>query len=293
VSETPQGPWPPPYGGPQGPPPYAGAQPPQGPPPYGAPPGSPAYGPPQGGPPYAGSWPRNGPPAAARNRTGLIVGLVAGGLVVLVCIAVTAFLVVRDDAGGEPVLPGVMASAAGDGTVTMAKPGVVGPVVDVYEDFQCPICKEFHRVNDSTLKNLATEGKAKVVYHPIVIFSSEPLAGNSLRASAAAHCVPDGTRWLTFQDQLFAHQPAEGSPGFTIDDLVSYGSAAGITDSAFGSCVRSQRYASDVRRASQAAIAGGVNGTPTVKVNGKALSTNETLTADGLRNAVDAPDRHH
>jgi protein-disulfide isomerase len=43
-----------------------------------------------------------------------------------------------------------------------------------------------------------------------------------------------------------------------------------------------------VRRASQAAIAAGINGTPTVKVNGKALDTGETLTADGLRTAVQA-----
>jgi protein-disulfide isomerase len=210
--------------------------------------------------------------------------------VLVVCVAVTAFLVMRDDAGAKPVAlhGGVTASAAGDGTVTMAKPGVGGPVVDVYEDFQCPACKEFHRINDATLKNLAAEGRAKVVYHPIVIFGAEPLAGNSLRASAAAHCVGDGARWLTFQDRLFAHQPAEGSPGFAVADLVSYGSAAGMSDSRFGSCVRSQRYAPDVRRASQAAIAGGINGTPTVKVNGKALDTGETLTADGLRNAVQA-----
>jgi hypothetical protein len=50
--------------------------------------------------------------------------------------------------------------------------------------------------------------------------------------------------------------------------------------------VRTLRYAAQVRQASRAAITGGVVGTPTVKVNGKALATNETLTAGGLRNAV-------
>jgi hypothetical protein len=76
---------------------------------------------------------------------------------------------------------------------------------------------------------------------------------------------PRGTR---YQDLLFAHQPAEGSPGFTTADLVSYGSAAGITG--------------------QEAIAGGLAGTPTVKVDGTALGINETLSPTGLRTAVNS-----
>jgi protein-disulfide isomerase len=228
-----------------------------------------------------------GPPPA-RNRRGLVVGLVAGFVVLIVCVAVTAVLVSRDDKGGTPVaMPaGVTARAAADGTVVMARSGVTSPLVDVYEDFQCPVCKEFHRVNDATLKTLAGDGKAEVVYHPIVIFSQEPLAGNSTRASAAAHCVTDGAEWLSFQDELFLHQPPEGSSGFNADDLVSYGGAAGVGASGFASCVRNQRYAAQVRQASATAIADGIVGTPTVKVNGTALPTNETLTAEGLRSAV-------
>jgi protein-disulfide isomerase len=217
-----------------------------------------------------------------------VVGLVAGFVVLAVCVAVTAVLLTRDRQAGTPVaLPsGVTVAVAPDGTVTMARSGVTSPLVEVFEDFQCPICKEFHRVNDSTLKSLAGEGKAKVVYHPIVIFGTEPLAGNSLRASAAAHCVTDGKRWLAFQDQLFAHQPPEGKAGFSTDDLVSYGRAAGVDGSEFASCVRTQRYAAQVRQTTQAALSGGIFGTPTVNVNGRALPTSETLTAEGLRNAI-------
>jgi protein-disulfide isomerase len=284
VSDTPQGQWPPPPDGtPSGGPAFGGAQPPL----YGPPPGGPPpYGPPPYGPaPY-------GPPGPRRGRgTGLVVGLLAGAVVLIVCVAVTAYLLLQqDDVSGKPVaLPdGVTADANPDGLVTMAKPGVTRPVVDVFEDFQCPVCREFHRVNDATLKEIAAQGKGKVVYHPIVIFSSEPMQGNSLRASAAAHCVRDGARWLSYQDQLFAHQPVEGSPGFAADDLVAYGSAAGVTDSGFASCVRSGRYTADVRSATQTAIAGGINGTPTVKLNGTPLELNETLSATGLRAAVDA-----
>jgi protein-disulfide isomerase len=225
-----------------------------------------------------------------------VISLAAGFVVLVVCGAVTAFLVLRDDGrddrpdsrqAGPVVLPaGIMATAAPDGTVTVVKGGVRGPLVDVYEDFQCPVCMEFYRVNEVTLKNLVGEGRAKVVYHPIVIFAREPLSGNSVRASAAAHCVTDRSRWLAFQDQLFTHQPPEGAAGFSFTDLISYGTAAGVTGEEFESCVRTLRYVARVRQTSQAAITSGVSGTPTVKVNGKAVPTDETLTAEGLRNAV-------
>jgi protein-disulfide isomerase len=298
VSQPPSGPLPegaepPAYGPPAygpgqyGPQPYGTPQ--YGPPQYGpAGYGAPPYGqPPYGQPPYGAPYGPQGPPPG-RSRRGLLVGLVAGLAVLAVCVAVTAVLVLRDDKNPAPVaLPaGVTATKGTDGTLTMAKSGVRRPVVDVYEDFQCPICKDFHRVNDATLKNLAGQGQAEIVYHPIVIFSDEPSAGNSLRAAVAAHCVDDGARWLAFQDQLFAHQPPEGSAGFSVSDLVAYGRTAGLTGTSFTNCVRTQRYVVQVHQETQAAIGGGVNGTPTVKVNGTALPTNETLTAEGLRNAV-------
>jgi protein-disulfide isomerase len=205
-------------------------------------------------------------------------------------VTVTAILLTRDDgsAGRPAALPaGVTVTMAADGAVTMVKPGAGTTVVDVYEDFQCPACKEFHRINDVTLKDLAREGRAKVVYHPIVLFSEEPLAGNSTRAAAAARCVTDAEHWPAYQDQLFAHQPDEGSTGFGVADLVSYGTAAGVTGSDFASCVRTQRYAARVRQESRTTLARAhVLGTPTVKVNDVALSMDETMTAEGLRGAV-------
>jgi protein-disulfide isomerase len=119
-----------------------------------------------------------------------------------------------------------------------------------------------------------------------VIFGQEPLLGNSLRAAAAARCITTGAELLAYQDQLFLHQPPEGSPRFSVADLVSYGSAAGVDGSAFTSCVRTLRYVPQVRQTSAAVIAGGIVGTPTVKVNGTAMPTNETLTAERLRNAI-------
>ncbi|MCO6005662.1 DsbA family protein [Actinoallomurus purpureus] len=306
MSDLPRDPWQPPegtppHGAPQpAPPPYT---PPPGPPPGPGMPG-PQYGPGMPGAPYGPGAPYRpgapyapgpyGPPPGGRGgRTGLVVGLVAGGLVLVVGVAVTAFLLLRDGGGkvaGPSALPGgvLVSLDGGASTATVAARGVSRPVVDVYEDFQCPPCKTFHDTDDGTLRTLAAERKAVIVYHPMVIFSTEPMAGSSTRAAAAIRCATDGLHWLAYQDQLFAHQGPETSTGFTVTDLAAYGSAAGITSTGFASCVRDQEHAAEAQAASRTAVQKGVSSTPTVLVNGTKLSSSETLTPDGLRRAVEA-----
>ncbi|GIH68289.1 DsbA family protein [Sphaerimonospora thailandensis] len=174
-----------------------------------------------------------------------------------------------------------------DGTVVMAKPGVTSPVVDVYEDFQCPACRQMEETSGPTLKNLATEGKAKVVYHMITIFGQEPAKSNSLRASSAARCIPDGDKWLAFHEKLYENQPSETATGFTLDQLVKWGKEVGVTDSGFESCVREQRNVAAHQEFSNKILGEKkIQGTPTVMVNGKPLDSNTSFVPSALRDAI-------
>ncbi|NUW31156.1 thioredoxin domain-containing protein [Nonomuraea sp. SMC257] len=174
-----------------------------------------------------------------------------------------------------------------DGSVVMAKAGVEKPVLDIYEDFQCPACKQLETVSGQTFKNLAAEGKAKVVYHPISIFQREPTRGNSLRAGAAARCVADGRQWLAFHDLLYKNQPSETVEGFKINDLVGWGKEAGVTSPDFEQCVTSQKHAqAQLSYADKVIKAQKIEGTPTVKLNGVDLEGNVAFTPQQLRDQV-------
>ncbi|MDH2428557.1 thioredoxin domain-containing protein [Sphaerisporangium sp. TRM90804] len=175
-----------------------------------------------------------------------------------------------------------------DGSVVMARPGVQKPLIEVYEDFQCPACKAFEQVSSPTLKNLAAEGQAKVVYHPITIFSDEPTRGNSLRAASAARCVPDGKQWMAYHDRLFAGQPSETTPGFKVDDLVKWGEEAGVTAPGFASCVTTQKNAKAQADYSKKVLDSGVitQGTPTLRLDGKEVDNNVAFSPPALRQAV-------
>ncbi|MBN6054095.1 thioredoxin domain-containing protein [Nonomuraea sp. RK-328] len=174
-----------------------------------------------------------------------------------------------------------------DGSVVMAKAGVEKPVLDVYEDFQCPACKQLESVSGQTFKNLAAEGKAKVVYHPISIFQQEPTRGNSLRAGAAARCVADGRHWLAYHDVLYKNQPSETVEGFKTSDLVKWGKEAGVTAPDFEQCVTSQKHAQAQQSYSDKVIKEQkIDGTPTVKLNGVALDGNVAFAPQQLRDQV-------
>ena len=216
----------------------------------------------------------------------------------LITLAVVVVVVVAAVAGGwwyvqtgkSETLSGQLApvTVQSDGSVVMAKPGVEKPVLDIYEDFQCPACQGFEQASSATVKNMAAAGQVKVVYHPINIFTSEPAQGNTLRASSAARCVPQGDEWLAYHDKLFKQQPPETQQGFALADLVKWGKEAGVTDPGFASCVTSQKEAKAQEAFSKKVFDSGVitQGTPTVRLAGKEIDNSVAFTPASLRNAI-------
>ncbi|GAA2406509.1 hypothetical protein GCM10010191_13190 [Actinomadura vinacea] len=232
-----------------------------------------------------------------------MIALVAAGLVVVVVAAAAVFFLTGDDddgggGGGGPqrlevgqIVGGAEARPGSDGSLTMVRPGVERPVVEVYGDFACPHCGTFDKMIDPMLKDLAVSGKAKVIYRPMVVFGegSEPQYGNSLRAASAMRCLGDGARWLAYQDALYAHQPATlSTKGYVPADLVSYAAPLGVSDPAFRDCVLRQRYAPSVLTTSRAYIASGINATPTVRVDGRSLSPSSLGSAEEIRRAIES-----
>lgn len=224
-----------------------------------------------------------------RNRT---LGI-AGGAVAIVAVIVIAVVLIQVNRSSSDGFNGKLApiSKQADGTVVMAKPGVTAPVLDIYEDFQCPICHEFEKANDTTVKQLASDGSAKVVYHPMTIFAdqgeSKNAHENSVRALNASMAAP-ANKWMPFHDQLYANQPDETQAGgFPTDELVKLGKDVGITDPSFASAVTGMTYQKQAEANTTRILKSGIQGTPTLKLNGKELDLNTVLSnKDALTNAV-------
>jgi protein-disulfide isomerase len=211
--------------------------------------------------------------AKAQDKRKRMVTYVTAGVVAIAAVGAGWWYAASNSQAEEAAQALAPTTVQADGSVVMAKQGITQPVVDIYEDFQCPACKELERVSGQTFKNLAAEGKAKVVYHPITIFSQEPTRSNSIRAAAAARCVADGKQWVAFHDLLYKNQPVETVEGFKTAELAQWGKQAGVAAPGFETCVTSGKN-TDAHLAYSKKVGDEQNlkGTPTVKLNGTDIS---------------------
>ena len=156
------------------------------------------------------------------------------------------------------------AAPAGDGVVIGG-----GPVtVDAYIDFMCPFCRRFELSAGPTLSGLVAAGRISLVYHPMSFLDAASTTRYSSRAGAASGCASDGGKFAEYASALFAHQPPEGGPGLSDDELVQLGGLVGLAGDAFGSCVHAGRYLDWPGHVTAMAAARGVAATPTVLVGG-------------------------
>ncbi|MDR8413251.1 DsbA family protein [Nonomuraea sp. 3-1Str] len=161
-------------------------------------------------------------------------------------------------------------SESGDGIVVGD-----GPVrVDAYIDFLCPFCRMFEQASGPVLSDLVADHAIRLVYHPMGFLDGLSTNRYSSRASASSGCASDGGRFVPYAAALFAHQPPEGGPGLTDDELVELGGTVGLDIQSFGACVHSGAYLDWTAYVTAEAIRRGVSGTPTVLVEGVAVPAN-------------------
>jgi protein-disulfide isomerase len=158
------------------------------------------------------------------------------------------------------------------------------PVVDIYEDFQCPICQQFEALNGKYITSLVEQKKAAVRFHVLSFLGQE-----SVRAANGAACANDENKFLAYHLSMYANQPTtENSGAWSTDRILAIADAAGIKGSQFESCVKDMKYEGWVSKVAEAGNKAGVNSTPTVFVNGKEIDRNsEYFNADKFKAVVE------
>jgi protein-disulfide isomerase len=169
-----------------------------------------------------------------------------------------------------------------EGGVAFGPAGGV-PVITLYEDFQCPACKQFEQALGGTIHQLVAQGKVRAVYKPVAIIGEE-----SEVAGSAAMCAADlgPEKFMRYSTTLFANQPPENSGQLTNGRLTDLGAKAGITDAGWKECVSGGKYVGWIKDSTEKASKAGLRGTPWVLLNGKELPS-EASTPEGLRKAVE------
>jgi protein-disulfide isomerase len=214
--------------------------------------------------------PKQGP-----NRI-LIGGIVAAVAILGIVLAV----ILGSSSGGSSRASGSSAlpqgaTGTGGGIVANASTAKAGaPTLDLYEDFQCPVCGKLEQVFGQQISSMAKAGDIKLVVHMMSFLDAKLGNDSSVRAAAAAACAADQGKFLDYHGVVYANQPAQEGAGYTDADLMGFASKAGISGSALTTwtkCFDAKThlgYAKDVETAAEKA---GVFSTPTLKLNGKDL----------------------
>lgn len=133
-----------------------------------------------------------------------------------------------------------------------------------FADYQCPFCEQFYKTIWPQLKSAYVDtGKIKFVYQDFAFLGSD-----SNVSAMAAHCAADQNKFWQYHDYLFSNQGQENSGWATADHQKQFAVSVGLNTSQFNQCLDSHKYNQEVTDETAAGKSYGVNGTPTVFVNG-------------------------
>lgn len=203
-----------------------------------------------------------------RNRR---VGLVAGIVVLLGAIVAGGAWYSSSGGTKDPTSAADATVTAGTTALKVGKPDAPVKVV-IYEDFQCPYCRELESSTRTFLRENAAKGKVLVEYTPINLLASLPYSQKALSAWSSVLHAGSPKAALKLHDLLYDHQPYEQSSGSVTDaQIAGWVEEAGGDRAAALEAMKTpdQVYLGVLRNlvASQ-----GIQSTPTVMVNDKQLS---------------------
>ncbi len=203
----------------------------------------------------------------ARNERNRRVALIVGIVVVLGAIVAGGAWY---SAGGKNDSPSATSATvtAGEGSVLVGDADA--PVkVQIYEDFQCPYCRQLEQETRDFLSENAANGKVQVEYRPIHLLTDLPYSAKALNAFAAVltHGTPDEAYKL--HNLLYDNQPYESdSASVSDDDIAKMVADSGAKGPEIDAALKTTDTAF-FAAADQAVQDAQIQGTPTVFIDGK------------------------
>ena len=147
----------------------------------------------------------------------------------------------------------------------------------VYEDPQCPYCRQFEERCGDLLRREVAAGAVAVEYRIRSFLGEESVrAANALALAAGAGSFDELRR------ELFANQPPEGSGGFTTEDLLDLGRRVDLTSEDYAAGVREGRYESWVRETEEVFEGQDPDGTPFAVLDGRPIDSESLYEPDRL-----------
>ena len=222
-------------------------------------------------------------PSASSKR--LLYLLIGGGVLVVAAVGVIVFAAIGTDSSPDSDVPAVTQVEPGsspsdtESAQATTQEGSVSklPLVTLEEfaDFQCSHCMQFALgIGKQIKEDFVETGKIRFVFRHFPFIGTE-----SFRAAEATECAADQNKFWEYHDTVFENWKGVNEGHFSDDNLKLFAGVLQLDRAAFDSCLDGRKYLgkveSDIRRGEQL----GVQGTPSLFLNGEMLtpSSNEEL----------------
>jgi protein-disulfide isomerase len=227
-----------------------------------------------------------------RNRIITVAVIVIGALLIVTAFAGPSIQrafsptpTTRAFAAIKPITPVERPSASG---TAMGDPNA-SVRIDVWEDFQCPACVNYSKdVEPLVTENYVATGKVYYVYHVFPFIDDAAITKESDQSANAAMCAAEQGRFWDFHDILFGNWDGENEGAFSDSRLVGMAETLELDMTAFNACFQANRYEKDINNDLNEGQAKGVNGTPSVFVNGTLIKPGFVPSYQDISAAIEA-----
>lgn len=147
--------------------------------------------------------------------------------------------------------------------------------VEVYEDLQCPYCRDLSRFTSEPFATFLQQGDLVLKVYPVAFLDEASTTRYSTRAANAVAAVYDVAGPIAayqYLGILYQNQPAEGTNGLTDQKLLEYAASVGSDPEETEQRMRDRVFVDWVTEGSEKAFNEGIEGTPTVFVDGENIS---------------------
>lgn len=211
------------------------------------------------------------------------------GAVLLIAVALIGLVIVPSiqsamNPGGDFVRITPQAYTTADGT-RLGNPDAKVKI-EVFEDFKCSACKIYTKnIEPDVIKNLVETGEVYYVHHMFPFLDDNASTKDSDRAALAAECAADQNRYWDYKEILFENQ--KSVPGeFSDERLIAFAESLKLDMNQFNACYSQKTPQPRIDESLALGLQMGVQGTPSVFVNGVEVSPGKVPTFEQILQAV-------
>ena len=216
--------------------------------------------------------------------------MVVGGIVLLVAIFVGLLVIPAIARNNAPVgeftrvTPQSLASADG---LKIGDPEA--PVkIEIFEDFKCTACKGYNEsIQQEVITKLVDTGKAYYIFRNYPFLDDGLAVKDSDNAANAGMCAAEQNRFWDYNQVLFANLNFV-SGEFSNKRQMAFADSLGLDTEKFNQCLDDNKFQNEIEADITLGQQMGVNGTPSVFVNGTIIKPGFVPSFDEISAAVEA-----